>query len=215
MARSSTRRDQTLMPQPSAPGRVAGIDYGTVRVGVAVSDANRTLASPLETYTRRGESADAGFFRQLVEREEIRLFVVGLPVHLSGEESEKSHEARRFGAWLAEVTGLAVEYYDERFSSVQADSFLHAGKLTRQRRKQRRDMLAAQVMLAAYLESGRSSRRNRPGALERLPTRPESPICPSKSIRFPTTRDKVGWDCSKSRPACSNRSTKDPLAIDS
>jgi putative Holliday junction resolvase len=153
------------MADSSTPGRVAGIDYGTVRVGVAISDANRTLASPLETYTRQRQPDDANFFRHLVDREEIRLFVVGLPVHLSGEESEKSLEARQFGTWLAEVTGVPVEFYDERFSSVQADGFMQAGKLTRKRRKQRRDMLAAQVMLAAYLESGKGGEEN-PRGLE-------------------------------------------------
>jgi putative Holliday junction resolvase len=148
------------MNADSSFGRIAGIDYGTVRIGVAVSDAGRTLASPLETHVRGSEAADAAYFRQLVDREEIHLFVVGLPIHLSGEESEKSGEARRFGQWLGEVTGVAVEYFDERFSSRQADEFLHAGGLTRQRRKKRRDMLAAQVMLAAYLESSRPGRQD-------------------------------------------------------
>ena len=148
------------MNTDASPGRIAGIDYGTVRIGVAVSDAGRTLASPLETRARGDESADAEYFRKLVSREEIRLFVVGLPIHLSGEESEKSREARRFGRWLGEVTGVPVEFFDERFSSREADEFLQAGGLTRQRRKKRRDMLAAQVMLAAYLESSRHGRQD-------------------------------------------------------
>jgi putative Holliday junction resolvase len=147
----------------ASPGRIAGIDYGTVRVGVAVSDAGRTLASPLGTYVRGGESADAEYFRKLVEREEIRLFVVGLPIHLSGEESEKSREARRFGEWLGKVSGIDVEFFDERFSSRQADEFLHEGGLTRKRRNKRRDMIAAQVMLAAYLESGHQGRQDTSG----------------------------------------------------
>ena len=148
------------MNADSSFGRIAGIDYGTVRIGVAVSDAGRTLASPLDTRVRGNQSADAEYFRQLVDLEEIRLFVVGLPIHLSGEESEKSREARRFGQWLGEVTGISVEYFDERFSSRQADEFLREGGLTRQRRKRRRDMLAAQVMLAAYLESSRHGRQD-------------------------------------------------------
>lgn len=148
------------MNADAPPGRIAGIDYGTVRIGVAVSDPGRTLASPLGTHVRGSESADAEFFRNLVDREEIHLFVVGLPIHLSGEESEKSREARRFGQWLGEVTGVAVEYFDERFSSRRADALLHEGGLTRQRRKKRRDMLAAQVMLAAFLDSGHDGRQD-------------------------------------------------------
>jgi putative Holliday junction resolvase len=156
------------MALPSSPGRVAGIDYGTVRIGVAISDAGRTIASPLETRHRGSQAADADYFRQLVQREQVQLFVVGLPVHLSGDESEKSREARSFGAWLEEATGVAVEYFDERFTTVQAEGFLRSGKLTRKRRQQRRDMLAAQLMLAAYLESGRAG-NEQPGPLEDRP----------------------------------------------
>ncbi len=135
-------------------GRVAGIDFGTVRIGIAISDPERKIASPYENYTRRGQSDDARRFRRLVEEESIRLFVVGLPVHLDGRESEKSREARSFGQWLAETTGVAVQFFDERFSSHQAEEALLAAQLTKKRRKQRLDMLAAQIMLSAFLESG-------------------------------------------------------------
>ena len=135
------------------PGRVAGIDFGTVRIGVAISDVGRTLASPLEQHTRSGPEADAHYFRKLVERESITHFVVGLPVHLSGHESAKSHEARQFGAWLTETTGVPVDFCDERLTTVQAEDALLAASLTNKQRKKRRDMLAAQFILAAYLET--------------------------------------------------------------
>lgn len=135
-----------------ATGRVAGIDYGTVRIGIAVSNPERTIASPLENYTRRGVEQDAGRFRRLAVEERVSLFVVGLPIHLDGRESQKSVEARRFGAWLAETTGVPVEYFDERFTSREAEDFLLSADMTRKRRKKRLDMLAAQIMLTAYLE---------------------------------------------------------------
>ena len=141
----------------SIPGRVAGIDFGTVRIGIAVSDPERQIASPYENYTRRGKKQDAKRFQQLIEEEAIRLFVVGLPVHLDGRESEKSQEARRFGQWLTEVTGVPVQFFDERFTSHQAEEALLAAQMTKKRRKQRLDMLAAQIMLAAFLESGRGA----------------------------------------------------------
>ncbi len=81
------------------------------------------------------------------------MFVVGLPVHLDGRESAKSREARQFGAWIAEITGKPVEYFDERFTSAEAERFLGAAELTKKRRKARLDMLAAQILLVAYLES--------------------------------------------------------------
>lgn len=138
-------------------GRLAGVDFGTVRIGVAVSDARQTLASPLDNYTRRSKDQDAGFFRRLVQEEALVGFVVGLPVHMSGDESQKSQEARALGKWLAEVTGLPVTFYDERYSSAIADEFLALGQLTKKQRQKRRDMLAAQVILASYLESDRTS----------------------------------------------------------
>jgi putative Holliday junction resolvase len=147
------------------PGRVAGIDFGTVRIGIAISDPARTIASPYENYTRGGPDADTRRFRRLVQEEDIRLFVVGLPVHLSGEESAKSREARQFGHWLEEVTQIPVEYFDERFTSLEAERMLLDANLTKKRRKKRLDMLAAQVMLAAYLESSAAG-GHAPGALD-------------------------------------------------
>ena len=92
--------------QRCSPGRIGGIDYGTVRIGLAVTDPDRTMASPLEIYTRRNPQLDAKYFQQLAKDQRIALWVVGLPVHLDGRESGKSQEARRFGQWLAEITAL-------------------------------------------------------------------------------------------------------------
>lgn len=146
-------------------GRVAGIDFGTVRVGIAISDPGRTIASPYENYTRSGPDADRRRFRRLADEEGIRLFVVGLPIHMSGDESAKSREAREFGKWLGEITDVPVDYFDERFTSLEAERLLLDANLTSKRRKKRLDMLAAQVMLAAYLESS-SADKHEPGPLD-------------------------------------------------
>jgi putative Holliday junction resolvase len=145
-------------------GRLAGIDYGTVRIGVAVTDPDRTLASPHDNYTRGDEAADARYFQELVLQEQIAAFVVGLPVHTSGRESEKSREARAFGEWLSGTTGLAVRYYDERFTSSQAAELLGGAGLSRIQRRKRLDKLAAQILLASYLEADQP-RDNDPGSL--------------------------------------------------
>jgi putative Holliday junction resolvase len=136
-------------------GRLAGFDYGTVRIGVAVTDPDQRLASPLENYTRRGEEADVAWLKQLVGSERIVGVVVGLPVHTSGRESQKSMEARQFGAWIKTHTGLPVCWFDERYTSSQAEALLWDSGLSHKRRKQRLDKLAAQIMLSAYLESSR------------------------------------------------------------
>jgi putative Holliday junction resolvase len=123
------------------------------------------MASPLEIYARRNAALDEKYFQQLAQEERIVLWVVGLPVHLDGRESQKSQESRRFGKWLGEVTALPVEFFDERFSSVQAEEILQAAELTRKRRKERIDKLAAQIMLTAYLES-RTKGQEEPGAID-------------------------------------------------
>lgn len=144
-------------PKPQFPGRLAGIDFGTVRIGIALTDRERRMASPHTNYTRRSAALDADFFRRLAADEAIVQFVVGLPVHLDGHESQKSYEARTFGKWLADATGVPVVFFDERFSTSQAEDYLAGAGLTKKKRKARLDMLAAQVMLTAYLEAGQAS----------------------------------------------------------
>jgi putative Holliday junction resolvase len=155
----------TIASNQSAPGRIAGIDFGTVRIGIALSDPDRTIASPLETYLRRSAKQDREHFQQLVAEEEITLFVVGLPVHLDGRESEQSQAARQFGRWLKELTGVPVVFFDERFTTREAEEALEAAKLSSKRRKRRRDRVAAQFLLAAFLESGKKQ-HDLPGPLD-------------------------------------------------
>ena len=130
-----------------------------------MTDPDRTMASPLEIYTRRNPQLDANYFQRLAKEQRIVLWVVGLPVHLDGRESRKSEEARRFGQWLTEITALPVEFFDERFSSAQAEELLMAAELTSKQRKQRLDKLAAQIILSGYLES-QTKGQQEPGALD-------------------------------------------------
>src|SRR5262249_47637278 len=146
--------------------RLLGVDYGSVRIGLAVSDAERRIASPLATYQRRGREDDADYFHQLVHEEAIGQIVVGLPVHLSGREGQKAAEARDFGKWLEETTGLPVVFLDEgRFSRVEGEQHLQSAGRTSKRRKARRDRVAAQILLQSYLEAGCPA-EHVPGPLE-------------------------------------------------
>jgi putative Holliday junction resolvase len=125
-----------------------------VRVGLAVCDSEHIIASPLATYQRRNEALDADYFRKLVEAEQIGGLVVGLPVHMSGDEGEKAKQARAFGAWLAKITSLPVVFCDERYTSKIAEGHLRQAGLSHQRRKERRDKVAAQILLQSYIEAG-------------------------------------------------------------
>lgn len=142
------------MDKNDQSGRVAGVDFGTVRIGVAVSDSDRILSSPYETYVRKTPSRDAEYFKRLVSEERITKFVLGLPIHLSGDLSEKAQEVLEFGRWLIETTGIEIDYIDERYTSVEAEKLLRDARLTDKKRKERRDKLAAHLILTAYLESG-------------------------------------------------------------
>jgi putative Holliday junction resolvase len=138
----------------SARTRLLGIDHGAARLGLAVSDPDRRLASPLANYTRRGLEQDGRYLAKVIEDEDIGQIVIGLPVHLSGREGAQARAAREFGQWLATRTGLACVFWDERFSTWEAESSLWEAGLTHKQRKARRDQVAAQVFLQAYIDAG-------------------------------------------------------------
>jgi putative holliday junction resolvase len=115
----------------------------------------RILVSPLEIRQVAGHERDAEYFRVLARREGIAGFVVGLPIHCDGGESEKSRQAREFARWLRGATGVPVRLFDERFTTSDAQSRLRrsgGGKRTRQRQV---DAVAAQVLLESFLEAAR------------------------------------------------------------
>jgi putative Holliday junction resolvase len=134
--------------------RLLGVDYGNVRIGLAVSDPDRRIASPFATYERKGLEPDTAYFKKLSEQENIELIVVGLPIHLSGQEGQKAKEARKFGQWLGSATGLPIVFWDERFTTVEAEGHLLNAGLTRKRRRDRRDRVAAQILLQTFIEAG-------------------------------------------------------------
>ena len=135
-------------------GRLLGVDFGSVRIGLAISDADRIIASPLATYERRGSELDTVYLRDLIQKEQVAGIVVGLPVHLNGREGKKALESRQYGAWLQLVSGLPVAFADERFTTVDAEDALWNAGMTHKQRKGRRDRVAAQIMLQAYLDAG-------------------------------------------------------------
>jgi putative Holliday junction resolvase len=135
-------------------GRLLGVDYGRVRVGLAISDPDRQFAFPLTTVQRQDRARDASALRTLAVAENVVGLVVGLPVRMDGTEGDAAAAAREFGTWLGEVTGLPVAYFDERFTSVEAEQALWDAGLTHKKRKARRDRVAAQMLLQCYLDAG-------------------------------------------------------------
>lgn len=151
-----------LIPQS---GRVVGIDYGTVRIGIAISDPGQSIASPMEILQSRGDQGNAKYFRSLILEESPVGFVVGLPLHMSGESSGKSREAVAFGRWLRQLTGLPVAFTDERYSTAMAKEICRQLGLSGSKRKAHLDKIAAQVILASWLER-LDRQEDSPGSIE-------------------------------------------------
>lgn len=145
--------------------RWMGVDYGDKRIGLALADDETKIATLWQNYTRRGPEVDAEFFRAICRAESIDRIVVGLPVHTDGREGEKARAARKFGAWLKSVSGLKVFFYDERYTTVEADALLANTKLPKKKKKARRDMIAAQIMLQEFIDAG-CPRDAQPGPLD-------------------------------------------------
>ncbi|WP_347243111.1 Holliday junction resolvase RuvX [Thermogutta sp.] len=151
-AANEQREEESLKRRPLPErGRIAGLDYGKTRIGIALSDPGWVLATPWSVYRRRGAVQDAAYFQKLVQQEQVVLFVLGLPVHCDGTESEVSLEVREFGKWLESVTRVPVVYMDERFSTQTAETWLRTANFSRKERQKRVDKLAAQIILSSYL----------------------------------------------------------------
>ncbi len=137
-----------------SPQRVLGLDPGERRIGVALSDTMGMIAQPYMVIDRRRQDL-AATLRALCEDQEVGTVVVGLPVSLSGEEGEAARRARAFGAAVEEILGCEVVYQDERFTTVQAEDALLEAGMRRAERRERRDKVAAALMLQGFLDAQR------------------------------------------------------------
>ena len=136
-----------------SPGRRLGVDVGTVRIGVALSDATGTLASPLETLRRAKDQSDLDRLAGLVVTHEVVEVVVGLPKHLSGASGKSARDASAYAEALASRIGeVPVHLVDERLSTVTATSHLRAGGITARHQRSVIDQAAAVVILQSHLD---------------------------------------------------------------
>jgi putative Holliday junction resolvase len=134
--------------------RIIGLDPGERRIGVAIADPTGTIASPDRYIDRQLTDPDTEI-ADLCEELGVGVIVVGLPIALDGREGPSAMAAREFGEMVRQATGIKVEYHDERFTSVTADQALISGGVRRRKRKEKRDQVAAAVMLQGYLDRRR------------------------------------------------------------
>lgn len=144
-------------------GRLIGIDVGSKTLGLALSDATRSVASALVTLRRSRLADDLRQLLDLAERHGVGGFVVGLPLNLDGSEGARAQATRAFVRNLAKATPLPVLYWDERLSTVAAERILLEADLSRRRRAEVIDKVAATLILQGaldrmrHLSSSRSS----------------------------------------------------------
>jgi putative holliday junction resolvase len=157
---SPTGSLQEILPASVRPaaelptrGALLGLDFGTKRLGVAVCNVEQTISVPVETWTVRSPQQNLKHIRELIEDYRAVGFVVGLPVRLSGAEGDQAAVVRLFGDWLAEQTRLPVVYWDERYSSTQAEVLLWTQGISPASAKERLDRLAAQIILQAFIDA--------------------------------------------------------------
>jgi putative Holliday junction resolvase len=133
--------------------RTLGIDYGRVRLGFALSDPDGILASPLPTLPRsRRASDDFHHIARFAREHGVARIVVGLPLLMDGTSGTMANEAKAFADLVARRTRLPVDLFDERLTSSEAERAMLEGNLSRERRKELRDGLAAVLILQAYLD---------------------------------------------------------------
>ncbi|HSQ65114.1 MAG TPA: Holliday junction resolvase RuvX [Polyangiaceae bacterium] len=141
-------------------GRTCALDYGEVRIGVAIDDELGLMAHPRGALAAKPEPALLEALRRLVAEHDVRRFVVGLPLDMKGGEGDAARKARAFAQRLADATGLSVELWDERLTTMQARRALaSAGLRERTNKRSGRsirahvDEAAASAILQAWLEA--------------------------------------------------------------
>jgi len=133
--------------------RTLALDWGERRIGVAISDPTGLIAQPLETIPAHAGGRDAlERIAELVRAHEVGEIVVGLPVHMNGRNGPEAQKARAFGERVRTRAGVAVEYLDERWTSVEAERALEESGMREKKRRGKVDPIAAAILLRTWLE---------------------------------------------------------------
>jgi putative Holliday junction resolvase len=138
-------------------GRVMGIDVGTVRVGIALSDESRIIAKPHVTLRREGNDRTAKAIAAVAAEHGVDRIVVGLPLGLDGAEQKSSEDSRALASAIGGATGLPVVVWDERLTTAQAERALLAANVRREKRREVIDRIAAALMLQSFLDRAAQS----------------------------------------------------------
>ncbi len=129
------------------------LDLGEKRIGIAISDPTRTIASPHSVLKRASRAADFAHYAQLIDEQRITLLVVGLPITLGGQEGQRAAWVRDYAEGLRDRLDIPIVFWDESLSTVEATAALHAQGRHGRKVKQRVDAVAATLILQSYLDA--------------------------------------------------------------
>ena len=132
--------------------KAIGIDFGLARIGIALSDDTKFLASPYLTYKRKGDEQDILYFENLIKEKQVDEIICGLPYNMQGEEQAIAEYTRAFMQLLTDATGMQVTFVDERLSSSMAEEMLKETEKDWKKRKEKLDAVAASIILQDYLD---------------------------------------------------------------
>lgn len=135
--------------------RILGIDYGSHRIGLAVSDPLGFTAQPIGHFRWGTREELAALIRETIREREVGLIIVGLPVSMNGTLGPAAKNVLEFVDWLAAECRVPVKTWDERLTTAEAERMLIKAGVRRARRRTRIDQIAAQLMLQNYLDAGR------------------------------------------------------------
>ena len=144
---------EDLADRLPAKARLIGIDLGTKTIGLALSDVERRLASPLKTLPRTAFQKDADALLAIFAEFAIAAIVLGLPLDLEGRDSRRTQSTRAFARNLAARTDLPIAFWDERFSTDEAHRIFDMHEYKQKKRKPYIDMMAAQLILQGFLDA--------------------------------------------------------------
>lgn len=133
-------------------GAVAGLDLGTTTIGVALSDLMRGVATPTETIKRKKFGIDAAALLKLTTSRDVKGLVLGLPLNMDGSEGPRAQATRAFARNLEKLTPLPITFWDERLSTVAAERAMLEADLSRKRRAELIDHVAASFILQGMLD---------------------------------------------------------------
>ena len=133
-------------------GRILGVDYGDSRIGLALSDPNKIIASPFKTIKNKGFGKTKKEIFDIIRANKVELIVLGLPVSMSGTETNQTKKVRKFQIFIQDFD-IPVEMQDERLSSFTAKKSLIQQKIKTGHNKHLIDSTAAAIFLQQYLDS--------------------------------------------------------------